>query len=167
MGTINVWRLITHHEDPEGMLHWAKKTGRLAIGWGHIGNIKDNGYTSPGDISTAIKEYYPELHNAGHGGGSLYHFCYIVQPGDLAILGKNGKRYLVMEVEGGYEFNSTSEKPPIGDYYHQRKASVLPIDADTLWQVAGATPAEGHNFYWTFCKLQKPIDEAMKAELAG
>jgi hypothetical protein len=72
-----------------------------------------------------------------------------------------------MEVEGGYEFNSTSEKPPSGDYHHQRKASVLPIDADKLWQVAGADRFEDHNLYWTFCKCQKPIDDAMKAALVG
>jgi hypothetical protein len=83
----------------------------------------------------------------------------------LVIIGKNGKRYFVMEVEGDYKFNSTSEKPPSADYHHQRKASVLSIDADKLWQLAGATHAESHNFYWTFCKLQKPIDEAMKAAL--
>jgi len=149
------------------MLHWAKNTGRLAVGWGLIGNIKENRYFSPQDISAAIKKYYPELKNAGHGGASLYHFCYNVQPGDLVILSTGQKRSLVMEVEGGYEFNSASKKPPIGDYHHQRKASVMPIDADKLWQVAGGAPIAGHNIRWTFLKCLKPIDEAMKAALVG
>jgi len=164
---INVWRLIVHHSDPENMLKWSKNSSRLAIGWGLIGDIKDNRYILPQDISTAINKnmYYQDLHNAGHGGASLYNFCYNVTIGDLVILSTGRKRSLVMEVEGGYEFNKTSEKPPIGDYYHQRKATVLPIDADKLWQVAGGEPIAGHNIRWTFIKCQKPIDEAMKAAL--
>jgi predicted Mrr-cat superfamily restriction endonuclease len=165
---MHVWRLIiTHHSDPEPMLRWVKNTGRLAIGWGNIGNINKNRYFSPQDISDAIKLNYPRLNNAGHGGASLYHFCYNVQRGDLVIINKSGKRYLVMEVEGDYEFNSTSEKPPSADYHHQRKASVLPIDADKLWQVAGAAHISGQNLYWTFCTCQKSINESMKAELVG
>jgi len=70
-----------------------------------------------------------------------------------------------MEVKDDYEFDSTSENPPSGDYQHQRKARVLPIDADKLWQVTGAAPIAGHNLYWTFIKCQEPIDEAMKAAL--
>lgn len=171
MGTINVWRLIiTHERDPKPMLRWAKKSGRLAIGWGLIGSITDNKYNSPQEISDAIKNKmeYQALKNAGHGGASLFNFCYNAQPGDLVILSKNGKRYLVMEVEeGGYEFDSTSEKPPSGDYQHQRKARVLPMDADKLWQLAGGAPVAGHNIRWTFIKCQKPIDEAMKAALVG
>ena len=164
---MNVWRLIiTHERDPAPMLRWAMKSGCLAIGWGLIGSITDNRYYSSQDISNAIRENYPHLNNAGHGGASLYNFCYKVHPGDLVILSKNGKRYVVMEVdEGDYEFDSTSEKPPSGDYQHQRKASVLPINADKLWQVTGAAPIAGHNLYWTFCKCQKPIDEKMKAAL--
>lgn len=168
-GTMNVWRLIiTHKSDPKPMLDWAKKNGRVAIGWGLIGDIAEKGYTSQKDISDAINSIveYHKLNNAGHGGASLYNFCYNVQYGDLVILTK-GKRYLVMKVEGNYEFNNKSEELPNKDYHHQRKASVLPIDADKLWQLAGATHAEGHNFYWTICKLQKPIDEAIKAALMG
>jgi predicted Mrr-cat superfamily restriction endonuclease len=165
---MNVWRLIiTHESDPEPMLRWAKNNGRLAIGWGLIGSIKDNRYYSPQDISDAINKYYPELHNAGHGGGSLYNFYNNVQLGYLVIISKSGKRYYVMEVKGDYYFDNTSEKPPSGDYQHQRKASVLPIDADKLWQVTGAAPIAGHNLYWTFCKCQKPIDDEMKAVLVG
>jgi predicted Mrr-cat superfamily restriction endonuclease len=163
---MNVWRLvITHKSDPKPMLEWAKKNGRIAIGWGLIGSIKDNRYYSPQDISDAIKKYYPGLSNAGHGGASLYSFYCNVQYGDLVILTKV-KRYLVMEVTGDYEFNK-SDPTPSGDYQHQREAKVLPINTDKLWQLAGATHAEGHNFYWTLCKLQNPINEQIKAVLMG
>lgn len=51
---INIWRLVTHHVDPEYALNWAKREGKLAIGWGHIGDIKEHGYNSPETILQAI-----------------------------------------------------------------------------------------------------------------
>ena len=148
MGTINVWRLtITHEPDPRPMLSRVMKSGHLAIGWGLIGSITENKYTSPQEISDAIRNQteYQHLNNAWHGGNSLYHFCYNVQRDDLVILSKSGKRYLVMEVKGDYKFDSNSEKPPnTGDYQHQREARVVPIDADKLWQVTGDRPITDH-----------------------
>jgi len=152
------------------MLNRVIKSGSLAIGWGLIGSIIDNKYTSPEEISDAIRNQteYHHLNNAWHGGHSLYHFCYNVQHNDLVILSKSGRRYLVMEVKGDYQYDSTSEKPPnTGDYQHQRKARVVPIDADRLWQVTGSGPITGHNTYWTFIKCQKTIDEKMKAAMMG
>ena len=55
---MNVWRLITHHTDPEHTLQWTKKTGRIAIGWGRIGDIKKQGYASAQKISRSITAHY-------------------------------------------------------------------------------------------------------------
>ena len=162
---MNVWRLIiTHKSDPKPMLDWAQKKRCLSIGWGLIGSIKDK-YDSVEAISNAIKDKYPGKRNEVHGGKSLYYFCYKAKPHDLVILGKNGKRYLVMEIKGEYGFDITCEKPPNKDYYHQREAIVLPINADKLWKVTGAGSIDGDNLYWTFIRCQKPIDEEMKAAL--
>ena len=163
---MNVWRLITHHTHQEYTLRWAEKMGRLAIGWGLVGDIGKNGYTSARDISLAIKEHYPYLNNGGQGGACLHSFYSDVQPGDLVILSTGGKRSLVMEVEGGYEFKDEPEPSPIGDYQHQRKAVVLPIDANKLWRAAGSSPADGHSIRWTFIKCQKPVSAEIKSELA-
>jgi hypothetical protein len=164
---ITVWRLITHHTDPEHTLRWVRRTGRLAIGWGRIGHIGKQGYLSPRDISEAISEFYPGIGNAGSGGACLYNFYFSMRPGDLVILSIGGSRSLVMEVEGGYEFKNTPEEPPIGDYQHQRKASILPIDPDALWHCAGSGPIDGQSIRWALVQCRKPIDAATKAKLAG
>ena len=43
---MNVWQLITHHEDKDAALLWSRQNGRIAIGWGAIGNIRAQGYES-------------------------------------------------------------------------------------------------------------------------
>ena len=133
-----VWRLITHHIDPEHTLEWSKKTGRLAIGWGRIGDIEAKGYTSPDSISDAINKFYPGIGNAPQGGRCLYNFCYHMQPGDLVILSTGSRRALVMEVKDGYEFKSNPKDAPMEGYQHQRKAKTLPIDPNMLWPCAGS-----------------------------
>jgi hypothetical protein len=39
---MRVWRLITHHADKDGALFWFKQNSRIAIGWGAIGDIRDD-----------------------------------------------------------------------------------------------------------------------------
>jgi hypothetical protein len=43
---MRVWRLITHHERPEEMLRWSKTMGRVAIGWGNVGDLRTGGFAS-------------------------------------------------------------------------------------------------------------------------
>ena len=158
---------MTHHADPEHTLQWAAKTGRVAIGWGLIGDLSTQTYNSPRDISDAINKFYPHAGNAGSGGVCLYDFCSRMQSGDLVILSTKQGRKSVMEVEGAYEFKPTPEEPPIGDYQHQRKASILPIDPNLLWRCAGSAPKIGHSIRWTLIECLKPIDAATKASLVG
>ena len=87
---MNVWRLMAHHEHAEAMVKWTNKTGRIAIGWGKVGTIRN--FNSAHDITLAIKERYPVLRNAGLGGVCLYDFCHRMQPGDLVILSTGKKR---------------------------------------------------------------------------
>ena len=43
---MNVWRLITHHEDKDAALFWTRQNSRVAIGWGAIRDIRIRGYNS-------------------------------------------------------------------------------------------------------------------------
>ena len=43
---MNVWRLITHHEDKDAALFWTRQNSRIAIGWGAIRDIRIRGYNS-------------------------------------------------------------------------------------------------------------------------
>ncbi len=162
---MNVWRLITHHDNPEYALQWFKKKSRIAIGWGKIGNITHNKYSSTEDISLAIKMEYPDVSNSMIGGICLYDFCYNMQPGDLIILSTGSKRELVMEVEGEYEFNKYPEEKPLGDYQHQRKACILPLDSDELWKTAGSAIVEGQSIRWPLVQCKNPVSTSNIIEL--
>ena len=71
---MNVWRLITHHEDKDAAWFWSRQNARITIGWGAIGDIGLKGYNSAKDISAAIRRAYPALPNSGLGGPSLWDF---------------------------------------------------------------------------------------------
>lgn len=86
---MNVWRLITHHEDKEAALFWTRQNSRIAIGWGAIGHIRERGYDSAADIASAIRTAYRNLDNSHLGGASLWDFYIPMQNGDLVILSAN------------------------------------------------------------------------------
>ena len=155
---MNVWRLITHWQNPLVMLDWAVREGRLAVGWGNIGNIVAAGYNTAQDITKAIQNNYPGGNNAGSGGPTLYHFCYEVKQGDLVILSTGRKRESVMKVTSDYEFNNHQVEQFIGDYFHQRNSQTIDIDPNKLRKMAGGAPVCGHNIRWAFIKCQLPID---------
>lgn len=149
-GKMDVWRLTTHHEDPERSVDWTRRKSRIAIGWGGIGDIRQQGYTSTQDISRVIRDFYPGLPNSGPGGVCLYDFCYSMKKGDLVILSTGKKRVLVAEVSGGYEHKSRSEKPPIGNYQHQRKAQISErvVACSWCWSSAGVQHSVGTHKAW-------------------
>ena len=162
---IPVWRLIAHHAVPEDSARWFEQTRRIAVGWGLIGDLRAARYGSAAEISDAIRDVYPTLKNSGSGGVCLYDFCFRMGLGDLVIVNANGRRVLVMEVQGDYCFKPKLEPPPIVHYQHQRKATRLPIDPDELWREAGRGPRDGHNIRWTLIKCRLPIDVATKERL--
>ena len=151
---MNIWRLVTHHADPERALNWARQSGRVAIGWGAIGDLRQ--YASSQDISRAISRHYPTLRNQGSGGVCLDNFCYAMRPGDLVILSAGGVRAATMVIKGGYEFMEKPEEAPIGDYQHQRQGQLIPIDPNRLWTLVG--PPE-HNIRWTLVRLQRRLTD--------
>lgn len=161
----NVWRLITHHERQEELLRWAVERGRLAVGWGLIGDIRQHGFGSAEEIASAIRDQYPDLDNAHLGGPSLYHFCYGVRSRDLVILSTGRRRARVVEVTGAYRYDHENDDELIDDYQHQRTAVATPIDADVLWRTAGGL-AEGHNIRWTFVGCARSIDATTRAALS-
>ena len=142
---MNVWRLITHWREPEAALKWSQQNGRIAVGWGRTGDIRN--YTSAREIVGAVRNEYPGIQNAPLSGGQLWNFCHTLAQDDLVILsvGKNGGRSLVVQVKGGYEFVSSEEAPLRDDFQHQRKVEVTPSDPNRLWHLAGSQPAMGHN----------------------
>ncbi len=163
---MNIWRLITHHEQPEEVVQWSREKGRIAIGWGLVGDLSL--YSSPKEIADAIKQFHPKRDNAGLGGPSLWHFYHDMQIGDLVILstGKNGGRRLVMRVQGPYEYVRKEEERPLykayrddPSYHHQRGASVTSYDPNELWEKAGAKEARGDNIRWTLIRCLRPVDQ--------
>lgn len=163
---MNIWRLITHHINPDEALIWIRKNGRIAIGWGAIGDIGKLNYSSASAIGAAIRYHYPHKHNSGLGGPSLWNFYDGMSKGDLVILSARRPRALVVEVLGKYEY-VTDQSPHLrpnshleGDYQHQRLIQVSAIDPEKLWHAAGARPAPGQNIRYTLMKCARPLDSS-------
>ena len=92
MGT--VWRLLMD----EAALPWVAANGRMAIGWGEIGDIRQLGTFDA--IAGAIcernanhpdHERRPEA-NVQHGAHSLHDFCYAMQTGDWVLVSDRSRR---------------------------------------------------------------------------
>ena len=76
---MNIWRMMTHHENPQNALSWSKLNNRIAIGWGNIGDLSLQQLQNSTDISKLIKRHYPEARNSGTGGKSLWSFYSEIQ----------------------------------------------------------------------------------------
>lgn len=151
---MNVWRLITHHREPDDALRWIRDNERVAIGWGAIGDIGARGYTSPADVSAAILENYPDATNAAAGGPVLWNFFQEVRKGDLVILSASKPRVAVVEVMGDYEW--TSDTSDFGNYQHQRRVREAPWDIEALWRRAGGA-APGQSPRWTLIRCTRSV----------
>lgn len=120
MDFMNIWRMKTHHIDPEGAVAWSRKHGRIAIGWGRIGDVTE--FQTQVDIREAIRSCYPTpqySNNAHLGAPSLWDLCHTMQKGDLVILSGRAPRELVVEVIGDYKFvtEETPTQTNEGEYY--------------------------------------------------
>jgi hypothetical protein len=165
-----VWRLLMTDEPdhPDAAVVWATGHRRVAIGWGEIGDLRSFG--GSGEIAEAIRrrnETHPDhtghgAANVQHGIDSLYDFCYRMTPGDLVILSiGGGNRRLVMEVTGAYEYVAPSQAPV--NYQHQRKARIVDMDPDGLWEAAGGRALQGQINHRTLLQCADYIDEATLA----
>ena len=146
---VNVWRLMAQDDENYqlAMIQWAIAIGRIAIGWGRIGNLSQ--YASSQKIVEAICREYPGLpkSNKQRSGDQLWNFYRMMQCGDLVILKtkvgprKGWQNSVVMQVKGPYEH--VDEQPPYHDYQNQREAvQVTNCDPQALWEAAGRM-AEG------------------------
>jgi len=155
---MNIWRLVTHHTDPDAMLSWIRQNQRIAIGWGSIGDIEANAYHSAGAIGAAIRQHYPSSRNSGLGGPSLWNLYDELKNDDFVILSTIKRRVLVVEIKRDYEY--VAQKPPFrGEYQHQRRIKITQIDPEKLWQAAGAAPAAGQNIRYTLMKCADSVSE--------
>lgn len=158
---MNVWRLISHHQNQARALAWTKRTGKIAIGWGAIGDTEAQDYKSVDDIGAAIRKHYPTLQNSGLGGPSLWDFYEGMQPGDLVILSGSQPRELAVEVQSEYFW--TEEKPELdgneigGDYQHQRRIKISTWNPEVLWKMAGGCPTKGQSIRRSLIRCVKPF----------
>lgn len=141
------------------MLAWIRETGRIAIGWGNIGDIGENLYNSAASIGVAIRQHYPQLRNSGDGGPSLWNFYDEIKTGDLVILSTDKPRVKVVRVQGKYQY-LTAPTLMEGDYNHQRRVELTEFDPEKLWRAAGAICAVGDNSRRTLMKCARAVNDA-------
>src|SRR5262245_1928170 len=155
-----VWRLLI--DDPEVTLRWMSENGRIAIGWGEIGDIRQLGASDA--IAEAIRarnESHPDhagkpATNVQHGTNSLHNFCYQMRPGDLVIVSDGSRRRGVWEVQGEYEYAEPAASPL--NYQHQRLAQPSEMDPDALWLQAGGRLVEGQINYRTLGRCANEVE---------
>jgi predicted Mrr-cat superfamily restriction endonuclease len=152
---MNVWRLITHHDDKDAALSWSRQNGRIAIGWGGVGDIRTRSYRSAEDIAAAIRTTYPNLQNSGSGGRGLWSLFAEMEKGDFVILSASRPREMVVEVEGDYEWDEQS--PLDGDYQHQRRVLIRrDLSPEDIWNTAGGA-APGQNVHQTLIRCGRTL----------
>jgi len=144
---MNVWKLVPHHGSPYEAAEWATEHGRIAVGWGRIGDLRALGPTGASEITEAIANAYPDIPNAHLGGPSLWNFYALMQPGDLVLVTARGQRLHVAEITGPYMW--MAEVDAFEGYQHQRAAVVVDDDPDDVWTAVGNRVAAGHNARWT------------------
>lgn len=153
----NVWRLIAHHGDAEGVINLIRKTGQIRIGWGDTGDLRQSPYRSAREISQAIWRVYPGLTNFRFGGASLWRFYHEMQKGDLVIVSSKQGRQLVVEVAGPYQWNPASPPVPLTpDYQHFRDINLTSLNPDTMFAQAGGM-APGENSRWTLFRCANQV----------
>jgi len=151
-----VWRLITHHTNPDEALIWYQEHNLIALGWGNIGNLQNQQVNNQHDIAALYNQVYSQG-NAGECGRCLWDFWNVMAIGDLVILGiGKGRRACVVEVVGNYLFNNNY--PPnvnaqmLDGYYHRRAVMPTKHEANDIWK-QNALPAPGANIRHALCQL--------------
>jgi predicted Mrr-cat superfamily restriction endonuclease len=148
----------------EATVPWVSANGRIAIGWGEVGDIRQLGTFDA--IADAIRERNanhpdhegkPEA-NVQHGANSLHDFCHAMRPGHLVIISDRSRRRGVWEVEGEYEYVEPEAAPPDSNYQHQRRARRTDLDADALWSQAGGRLADGQINYRTLGRCANEVE---------
>lgn len=159
---MNIWRLVAHHERPEEVAEWSRRERTIAIGWGGTGDLNLNNFQNEGELKKIVAIKHPKSTNSSNGGRSLWRLYDELQIGDLVILSASSSRVATMRVTSDYFF--VGDEP---NYYeHRRRAEVVPIDPNKLWQIAGkAAPGEG--VYSTLIRCAKSLGDAEYNALVG
>ncbi len=155
---MNVWRLMAHWEESEKVVAWAKREGRVAIGW-NPGNVLD--FESPEKISARVRIVHPQNANWPISGKQLWDFSRTIEKDDLVILNTAAGRVAVMQITGEYEYHAEMILDKLGKQawpymLHQRKAKVVNVSADALWKLAGGC-ADGYSARWTLIRCKNPV----------
>jgi hypothetical protein len=164
---MNVWRLIPHHIDPFAFADWSRSKGALAIGWGQMGDLRQCDTHNEAEMKRLVAEAHPDYSpgSKANGGRSLWRFYHEMQVGDLVIISASGSRKQTMRVTGYYYFVKLGDDP--SHYYeHRRKAEVVPIDPNRLWQAVGRV-ASGEGVYSTLVRCTRSLTEAEADALTG
>lgn len=161
---MNVWRLMTHHCATEAAVAWSREQQRIAMGWGHIGDLRR--YSCPEDVVYAVRDRYPELSTWGISGKQLWSFAHEMKLGEPVILSTGKSRPVVMVVTGEYEHCLSGQPPQSDDYFNQRRARETSIDPNSLWEMADSRPAPGWSQRWTLVKCAAPVEPAVLDRLA-
>jgi hypothetical protein len=158
-GSINIWRLIAHHELGEEVAQWSRREGVIAVGHGGMGDLNKRHFQNASDLAQIIAANHPHssTSNCVNGGHSLWRLYSEMKIGDLVILSASSAgRVLTMRVTGGYFFVG-DEFPPY--YEHRRKAEAVPIDPNHLWRVSGGA-AGGENVRRTLIRCAHALTQA-------
>lgn len=158
---MNIWRLVTHHEEVERAISRYLDKSRIAIGWGFVGDLREKQPMDASDITIMIdlarndpkNAHIARLHvqNSQLGGPSLWRFYKVMKPDDYVILSDGKKRQAVMHVIGEYDW--TDEAPWLisETYMHQRTAIRTHHNPDSLWNLCHHE-APGENIRWPLVK---------------
>ncbi|MBW3637704.1 MAG: hypothetical protein KY445_14760 [Armatimonadetes bacterium] len=157
---MNIWRLITHHENRDTALRWSLENGRMALGWGQIGDLRAHKFASERDIADAILYQFEignhPLNNSKSGGFSLWSLYRTMQIGDLVIL-RGAKMNRVVEVTGDYQFDAATTPLKDDRYSHQRTIQATQIDPNKLWHRAGRMANDGGSIYRTLIRCERQL----------
>jgi len=165
---MKVWRFMSYHvpEQAAQYAEWSRRNGTIAIGWGEMGDLKKLPLRNEDEIKQLIRTHTNNTPNScANGGRSLWRFYQEMEIGDLVILSANGSRKLTMRVTGDYYYLNNGADPS-HCYEHRRKAEVVPIDPNLLWQAVNRV-APGEGIYGTLVRCDRSLTEVEIKRLMG
>lgn len=128
-----------------------------------MGDLRQQVFYTEAELKQIVAERHPGSNSWANGGRSLWRLFHDMQIGDLVIISAAGSRVATMRVTGDYYFLRGDAQ---NSYEHRRKAEVVQIDPNQLWQIAGkAAPGEG--IYTTLIRCTNPLNDAEFAALVG
>lgn len=153
---MNIWRMVTHHINPQHLLEVYRNSSNIALGWGQVGDLRVLRPNSDSDIRKSIIDTYKEtlpVQSAVSGGRCLWAFYHEMKIGDLVIMsvGK-GPEGSVAEIKGDYKWIST---PVDNDDYHHIRRVIWRYDLDggNIWNKH--VIASNWNPMWALIRLEK------------